>query len=149
MNGFSANTNYKGETSMSNPPKRRSCLTNILIIGAGSIVMLYLLFQFLLGMGGSRVPVRTTTIHQVRYEVGGSGRGDLTYRNATGATEQAKETIPWELAFQAQSGSFVYLSVQTGEFNPASCRILIDGVELQSASVDGDYSIATCSGQVP
>jgi len=64
------------------------------------------------------------TWHQVKYEVVGSGSASLacsallpclaslTYRNASGGTEQATVQLPWSMTFSGTTGQVLYLSAQ-------------------------------------
>lgn len=82
---------------------------------------------------------------RVLYET--TGLVDVTYTNATGATEQRTNRGLWTFEYTAKLGQQVYLSVQSAGV-AASCRILVNGREIQSASVSGQGKIATCSGVV-
>jgi hypothetical protein len=87
--------------------------------------------------------------HKITYAVGGLGRADLTYENASGGTEQRTVTIPWSMTFSAPSGQFVYLSAQLDGSGSLYCEIVSDGTIVQQANSSGEYVIASCSGRVP
>lgn len=90
--------------------------------------------------------------HSVHYEISGSS-GDIgvTYRNATGATEQRNVTAPWSYDFQSQSGEWLGLSAgnHTLENTTVSCRVTIDGVLFKEATSEGALKFVDCSGLIP
>jgi hypothetical protein len=52
-------------------------------------------------------------VHHVEYSIDGSARSaGLTYRNATGGTEQNEVSLPKTFSFYVTDVSFVYLSAQ-------------------------------------
>ncbi len=74
----------------------------------------------------------------------------LTYANAQGATEQIERIqAPWSMGFSALPGQFLYVSAQITTSGSITCTILVDGTPVQTATSDGQYTIATCSGSVP
>lgn len=104
---------------------------------------------------GERTRPAPSAPAEVIYRIGGAKYADrveasLTYRNATGGTEQKNVTVPWETSFTALPGQFLYLSAQnTGSRGAVTCDILVNGQSIQSARAEGGYKIATCSGSVP
>lgn len=114
--------------------------------------------------------------HQVRYAVEGGGLAFLTYRNASGGTEQMTVDLPWKLKFQAVTGDFLYVSAQKQpirrrrecetesilrpdscfaydrllqqSFLPVKATIFLDERTLQTAQSGGPYGIATVSGTI-
>ena len=89
--------------------------------------------------------------HHVEYSIGGSARvAGLTYRNATGGTEQNEVSLPQTFSFYATGGFFVYLSAQNKSgAGYVHVSITIDGRRLQEATTGSAYGIATASGSVP
>ncbi len=90
-------------------------------------------------------------VHHVEYSIDGSARtAGLTYRNATGGTEQNEVSLPKTFSFYARDGSFVYLSAQnkTGT-GYVHVLITIDGRTLQEVTTGSAYGIATASGSIP
>jgi hypothetical protein len=90
-------------------------------------------------------------VHHVEYAIDGSARiAGLTYRNATGGTEQNEVSLPKTFSFYVAGGSFVYLSAQnkTGT-GYVHVSITIDGRPPQEATAGSAYGIATASGSVP
>jgi len=93
---------------------------------------------------------------QVKYEVYSSGicrhvicHASLTYRNASGMTEQQTVSLPWTLTFSAQVKQFVYLSAQNTEGAAAvECTIYLDWVPVKKATTTSPSGIATVSGTV-
>jgi hypothetical protein len=89
-------------------------------------------------------------IHQIDYVVNGSADTvNLTYRNATGGTEQNEVTLPVNMTFAAAPGSFLYLSAQNKSGSgTVHVAISVDGSLLQEARSSSHYGIATASGRV-
>ncbi|MFZ0546246.1 MAG: hypothetical protein WAM60_12445 [Candidatus Promineifilaceae bacterium] len=95
--------------------------------------------------------------YYVEYVVtGGIYSASLTYENQSGNTEQRdiiQGTImnitPWTLGFSANYGDFVYLSAQNNHNDGTiTCEIKVNGKVIESATSQGAYVIATCSGRV-
>jgi hypothetical protein len=84
---------------------------------------------------------------KVTYRVTGSAeRVDLTYRDSQGATQQATAPLPWQLAFDARGGSFLYVSAQIKQAGGSvTCEILVDGETRANSTSSGAYVIAECS----
>src|SRR5580700_2841190 len=59
-------------------------------------------------------PSQTNDVSErVTYKVTGSAaRASLTYKNASGGTEQKNEGLPWTLTFDAPLGTILYVSAQ-------------------------------------
>lgn len=140
----------------SQPAKQKNNTTALIIV---LILVIFVLYRC--GGGGSSddgPTVRATSrpaatsapeTITVSYAVTGTaGRADLTYRNASGGTEQKEVTLPWTLKLDVPPGQFVYLSAQSLKDGNAdiSCRITVNGVPIQVADSSGEYVIATCSG---
>jgi hypothetical protein len=95
------------------------------------------------------------TERRVRYEVWLNTlclhcQASLTYRDASGRTEQVTVSLPWTLDFSAQVQQFVYLSAQkTERIGEIECTIYLDGVPLKKAITTAPFGIATVSGAVP
>jgi hypothetical protein len=96
-------------------------------------------------------PQELPGVHRVEYRLDGSaGVAGLTYRNASGGTEQRDVKVPGELGFFARSGQFVYFSAQNKSgAGTVHVRIQIDGRVVQEATATSPYGIATASGRVP
>ena len=92
------------------------------------------------------------TTYELRYRVvGGSGvSASLTYRNATGDTEQVgNQGLPWEKTFTVRAGYFAYISAQNRhDSGGLGCEIWLDGVLMKQSSSSGAYVIASCNGTV-
>jgi hypothetical protein len=101
---------------------------------------------------------------QVKYEVSSSIPTDritglcqhvichasLTYRNASGGTDQITVSLPWQLTFTGQVKQFVYLSAQNLERETAvECTIYFDGVPEKKSITTTPLGIATVSGTIP
>jgi hypothetical protein len=105
-------------------------------------------------MSGPVYPAPPTE-RRVRYEVWPNRlclhcQASLTYRDASGGTEQVTVSLPWTLDFSAQFQQFVYLSAQkTERIGEIECTIYLDGVPLKKAVTTAPFGIATVSGTVP
>lgn len=79
----------------------------------------------------------------------------LTYENQSGNTEQLDSSITgirnWEETFRGEPGGFLYVSVQSNHESAKSitCEILVNGQVVESATSQGRFVIATCSGRIP
>jgi hypothetical protein len=84
----------------------------------------------------------------VVYSISGTAfEVSLTYRNASGATEQIDVIAAWSLKFEAKPGQFLYLSAQKkGERGSVSCKITANGRVVQEGTSTSAYGIASCSG---
>jgi hypothetical protein len=87
----------------------------------------------------------------VRLEVSGTAaRTGITYRNATGATEQRDVTAPWSYEFQAKTGDLLTLrAVNRTAEGTVKCRILIDGQLFKEGESTGPFKFVDCSGLIP
>lgn len=93
-------------------------------------------------------PGNATTLN-AKYEVTGpSMLVSLTYTNASGGIQQDEAAIPWNYSFTAKPGQFLSVSAQKkfGLQGTISCRIAVNGVQVQEASSNAEYGIASCSG---
>jgi len=73
-------------------------------------------------------PVYPRTGREVRYQVDGVGRASLTYRNASGGTDQMTVKLPWTLAFTGQPNNsciFRRRTLKTGEKSRALYILMI------------------------
>jgi len=90
-------------------------------------------------------------VHRIEYKLDGSARiAGVTYRNASGGTEQMDVAVPAGTTFFAASVSFVYFSAQNKTASgDVHVMVLVDGRILQQATSSTAYGIATASGSVP
>jgi hypothetical protein len=87
----------------------------------------------------------------VRYEVGGTAATiAVTYRNATGATEQRDVQGTWSYEFQAKQGEVIVLRAanKTTE-GTVTCRVLVDGQVFKEGQSEGAWKFVDCSGIIP
>ena len=87
----------------------------------------------------------------VEYRISGStSRVDLTYENGDGATEQKSDArVPWSLKFKGVSGQFLYISAQNQlSSGSVTCEIRLNGEVVKTATSNGEYVIASCSGKI-
>ncbi len=99
--------------------------------------------------GPARTPIPPYT---VEYRVVGeyTMTAFVTYRNASGGTEQMDVKLPWSTSFSSRSGSFVYLSAQNREnAGKITVSIRVNGAQFRSSTSSGAYVIATASGTAP
>lgn len=93
---------------------------------------------------------RSSGSYDVWYKVEGSGPADMTYRNASGDTEQDTVRLPWSKRFSARRGAFLYVSAQTNSGEDSAtiaCTITANGSTVARANSRGAYHIATCSAR--
>lgn len=85
--------------------------------------------------------------HTVRYEVGGNAaQVALTYRNASGASEQRDDQPPWSIEFAAETGAYLAVTAfNKTNSGTVSCKLYVDGRLVQEASSEGGYKLARCS----
>jgi len=89
------------------------------------------------------------TTHTVRYEVSGTARDvRVTYRNASGATEeQAGVPLPWSLEFTAETLDLLHVHAFNATLSgTVSCRVLIDDEVFKEATSTGAWTTASCGG---
>jgi len=95
-------------------------------------------------------PAAPRTGREVRYQVDGTGHASLTYRNASGGTDQITVKLPWSLTFIGQPRQFVYLSAQnTEDWGKIVSIIYLDDTPVQTAFSNSPYGIASVSGTIP
>jgi hypothetical protein len=122
------------------PVPERYCITTM-IVGALLLVA---------GCSNSSVPPSSDLPEKITYKVIGSARrASLTYRNASGGTEQKIVRLPWILVFDAQPGTVCILSAQKEDrLGTVEARIYVDTDLLQQAESSSPYGIASVSGLV-
>lgn len=112
-----------------------------------------LIVIFLLAACAPAQPAQPTAGRTVVYTVTNSGGREgvsLTYKNASGGTEQVDARPPWTLRFTTPPGAFAYVAAQKkGTTGTVRCEITVNGQSLQQAASSSDYGIASCSGTVP
>jgi hypothetical protein len=107
-------------------------------------------FSRLLARRPQVLPALPRTGHLIEYKVEGAYSASLTYRNATGGTDQMTVKLPWTFTFTGQPGQFAYLSAQnTEDWGSIECTILLDGIPVRRANANSPYGIASVSGTVP
>ena len=138
---------------MTTPAPKRNwfMIVGLTVFGGGVLLCGFVFVLSILGGASSR---RVATTYTVTYRVTTNFNGaDLTYRNATGDTEQIQDAVTnpvWEKTFTGTPGQFVYISGQRTSrlVGTIRCEILVDGVVVKEAESRGEYVIATCSGQI-
>jgi hypothetical protein len=131
------------------PKKRPAAIWFILLTVVICVVpTLWILSGLRGGSNGTLAP--SADAYHIVYQMSGSARAaSLTYQNATGDTEQKDVSMPWTMAFDAQSGAFLYLSGQNkGESGSVTCSILVNNVVVKTSTSEGAYKIASCSGRL-
>lgn len=87
----------------------------------------------------------------VKYKVKSSPGGfDVTYENGNGGTSQRTvNSDSWSTSFHADEGDWVYLSAQSDNKNAKiEVKIEYNGDVLEKSYSNGDYVVATASGDV-
>lgn len=87
--------------------------------------------------------------YSIEYRVSGTARyGSVTYRNATGGTEQHSNIDwPWTYRCVGKKGMFLYMSAQNGtDKGTVVVELVVNGVVVKRAESSGAYVIATASG---
>jgi hypothetical protein len=91
---------------------------------------------------------------KVKYEVTSdavaSARASLTYRNASGGTEQRTVPLPWTLEFRTLPGTSVSVIAQKEQagLDFLEAKIYVNGDLLQEAETSTPYGIASVSATV-
>ena len=95
---------------------------------------------------GGSTPVPKPDIF-ITYEVSGTtDKASLTYENKDGNSEQKTVRLPWRFSFEAEPGTFLYVSAQNeGESGSVTCKISESNLVKEKATSEGAYVIATCS----
>jgi hypothetical protein len=133
-------------------------LAAFLILSFGFVAIVCGGILFLLVLPTDNAATNRSSAYDVEYRVlGNSYSADVTYENAGGNTEQKElnqstpfNRSPWTLALpNMEAGDFVYISAQTNHRGATiGCEIRVNGAVVESATSEGDYVIATCSGSV-
>jgi hypothetical protein len=111
--------------------------------------------------------------HLVRYAIYGKEPASITYRDEFGNVHQEYVPLPWDLKFQAPSGTPLYVSAQKRPdiLREAYCRsrerecadrnitfrnhdpinsvIYLDTIPMRDVSSNEEFGIATASGEAP
>ncbi len=92
----------------------------------------------------------TISPERVTYRVTGTAsRVSLTYKNASGGSQQETAFLPWHLAVTVPVGTFLILLAQNqGASGTVDARIYVDTELVQTSSSSVPYGIATVSGAV-
>ncbi|MFC0626112.1 hypothetical protein [Kribbella deserti] len=106
-------------------------------------------------------PVTSATAPTVTFFAEGDGTdsGSLTMITESGGTLQKDVGLPLRngstgeqgvTSHAFRSGATLYLSVQNSNgYGAVTCRIAVNGVEIDKVTSSGGYKIATCRGRVP
>jgi hypothetical protein len=118
--------------------------------GKGCLIALIVLFVFgiivaiIISSGGSDL-----TNGKVTYVVEGTTtKASVTYSTNMGSQEQLGEVdLPFKKDVEVKYGiPLVILAQNKNDAGSITCRILVNGKEIQSSTSEGAYVIATCSG---
>ncbi len=134
-------------------PGRRGRV-HLLAAGALLAACTGLLLYGVLGDGGhGDRSGRSVPTASVTYEVTGSGTADLTYQagSTSGKAVVARDTrLPWHRTVRVPFGQDPEIHiVLDGDGGRARCTLEIRGRHVQSATADGRFGRATCSGVLP
>ncbi|MFE0250214.1 hypothetical protein [Streptomyces sp. NPDC059010] len=130
-------------------PDRAGVITAVVALAACSGLVLY----GVLSGGGEEKKKPAVPTASVTYEVTGTGTADITYQ---ASSESGKATVvraaalPWRKTVPVPLGRSPVVSVVLGEKGGrARCAVAVQGRHLQSATADGDFGRATCTGTLP
>ena len=154
---------YRNEMLRSNTPGTSG--RNFVLIATAVVMAVLLAALVVPGDGNARVrssgrpfseppPAKEYSIEYVvdgpAIEAGLSQRARVTYRNASGGTEQAEVLVPWTLTFQAPHGQVVYLSAQKTwpRYGRITASVSVNGQPIQSASTETPFGVASAGGRV-
>lgn len=89
--------------------------------------------------------------NNVEYRVTGTPYNvSIAYENSTGNYEQITTTLPWSYPkFAASHRQYLSVAVQTEWGGVITCEILVNGVVVKTATSQGQYATAICSGSAP
>lgn len=120
------------------------------------VFVILILFLAVLACGGSsggNSQPAPPTVKKITYKVEGTGSAgiSLTYNNEGGDTAQENARFGWSKSFDAKPGQFLYLSAQRSDAGSGviRCIIEVDGQEFKKTESNGEFVIASCSGQTP
>ncbi|MGR6969977.1 hypothetical protein ACU639_10235 [Streptomyces cynarae] len=144
-----------GETQESETAGKQSGDRLGLVIGGALLAACAgLVLYGVLGTGkDDSTPERRTPTASVTYEVTGTGTADITYqaRSASGeATVVKAAALPWHKTVDVPLGKEPTVSIVLGEKGgQARCALAVRGKHVQSATANGTFGRATCSGMLP
>jgi hypothetical protein len=87
----------------------------------------------------------------VEYQVTGAAKtASMTYQNDSGdSSQEGNQSIPYSKTVTIKGGGFAYISAQNdGATGNVTCTIIVDGVQKESNTSSGPYSICQASGTV-
>lgn len=88
---------------------------------------------------------------EVTYIVEGTAaKASVTYVNLSGVTEQVSEvTLPYEKTITVNFGSSLSVVAQNlTDSGMITCKILIDGKEVKTATSEGGYVVVSCAAVI-
>jgi hypothetical protein len=95
-------------------------------------------------------PPPVTSAH-VRYELLGPPlAGFVTFSAARPGLVEPRSPVqlPWRTEFDASQGFIPTITAQNAGEGAISCRITVDGAVVSDVTSDGEYAVATCTGNV-
>lgn len=119
--------------------KGKGCLIALIFI-----IVLGIIIAIISSGGGSDL-----TKGKVTYVVEGTTtKASVTYSTNMGGQEQLGEvTLPFQKTLEVNYGTpLVILAQNKNDSGSITCKILVNGKEIQSSTSEGAYVIATCSG---
>lgn len=137
-------------------------VVNLAIVGVFGVVVIFWILS-VIDRGVSTAPVvvftpRPTSALPVAMTVeyvvlcDGCRLASITYQAGEGEREQRNNvSLPWRFTREdVASRDFLYVQAQIDDGNgEITCEILVDGEIYRTASSNGEYVIATCSGSAP
>jgi hypothetical protein len=131
--------------------KRRGCLYAALAVIAIAVLGFAGCMAVVLG-GAKSVDDASKKEHKVVYEVTGTGKAlNITYSTdgGSGTAQESSAKLPWKKELTVTGLIPIYqVSAQNdiGAAGDITCRITVDGKELQKVTSKGEGAIASCSG---
>ncbi len=103
--------------------------------------------------GDKGEPAAEVPTAAVTYEVTGEGQVDITYQGTSeqGTAETVtRAELPWRMEVKVPLGRTPVVSVVLGSAGGhAKCALAVKGRHVQSATADGAYGRAGCTGVLP
>jgi hypothetical protein len=136
------------------PPRRRRRVWPWVLLGV--VVLFFGGCVAIANNVGNEIKEQSRPV-MVTYEITSIGvvtAGNITYTKDVnlGMEQVGDAKLPWKKDVQFGEGFFKPLSISAQAGNGTgtiTCRILVDGVEVAKSTSQGQFVIASCSGDVP
>jgi len=119
--------------------------------GRGCLVALFIIIVIgiMVAIISSGDSDKKLTSGQVTYVVEGTAtKANVNYSKDGGSQEQVADvTLPFEKILEVKYGTpLVIIAQNLNDSGTITCRILVDGKEIQSATSEGGFVAVSCSG---